>query len=306
MSASPNKSKLLVIIGGPTASGKTELAVRLAQHFKTEIVSADSRQFYRELNIGVAKPNSAELALVKHHLIGHLSISDDYSAGAFARDAKLVLDDLFQRHEVAVMVGGSGLFVNAITMGFHRDLTTQAERMRSKALFEQHGLIGLQKALENEDIKFFSEVDSSNPHRLMRALERVWATGKTHEDQRRDDLEKGEYRILELGIDLPRDELYHRINQRVDQMMADGLLQEVKDLLPNKQANALQTVGYQELFSFLNGESSLEEAVEMIKRNTRRYAKRQLTWFRNKTETRWFKPSDYSEMISTIKSATID
>ena len=284
--------KKLIVIGGPTASGKTSLAIELALKLNTEIISADSRQFYKELNIGVARPSVEELNAVPHHFIAHRSVEEEYSAGQFSRDALVKINELFQKKDDVVLVGGSGLFINAVTKGFHEDVKDDGViREELELLFKNEGLEGLQAKLKAIDQEAYEIIDIQNPQRLQRAIERVLLSGKTHNELRQSDLEERQFEVLEFAIDWPREELYKRINDRVDIMMESGLLNEVKSVLKYKDLNALKTVGYKEIVEYLEGECSLEEAVEKIKQNTRRYAKRQLTWFRNKTGTIWVDPS---------------
>ena len=297
-----SKNNWLIVVGGPTASGKTALAIEIAKYFSTEILSADSRQFYKELTIGVARPSDEELRQVKHHFIAHQSIQDDYSAGAYASDALTVLNRLFKSHRVVVMVGGSGLFVQAVTKGFHQHETRQSPyRNELELLLQVEGVEGLLARLRQLDPQYIGQLDNNNPHRIMRAIERVLETGKPHAQQYAPDLPERPFQIIEIAIERDRDELYERINHRVDLMMDAGLLQEVQSLESFKSLNALQTVGYKELFDYLEGKCTLHEAVEKIKQNTRRYAKRQLTWMRNKTECHWVKPTDSNEVIRWIE-----
>lgn len=294
-------NKYLVVVGGPTASGKTSLAIQLANHYNTEIISADSRQFYKELNIGVATPSTEELQAAPHHFIGQISIHDYFSAGMFEREVIALLDKLFQIRDVVIMVGGSGLFIQAVLDGFHATPKDDGTiRKEVEMVFQKEGLAGLQSKLKSIDPEYFTTIDQSNPQRLMRAIERVLLTGKIHKDQTQKPRKKRSFKAIEIAIDHPRELLYDRINQRVDVMMKLGLLNEVKSLAEFQSLNSLQTVGYSELFDHLNGNCSLEEAIEKIKQNTRRYAKRQITWFKNKSNTVWFAPDKLDQVIPHI------
>lgn len=295
-------AKCLVVVGGPTASGKTGLAIQLANHYNTEIISADSRQFYKELNIGVARPSVEELKAAKHHFIAHRSIRDDYSAGMFERDVIKKLDDLFQHHDTVIMLGGSGLFINAVLNGFHEAPKDDGTiRKEIQLLFDSKGLAGLQELHASIDPTYAEIIDKQNPQRLMRAIERFKLTGLKHADQTSPSKAIRNFKHIEVAINHSRAKLYERINARVDQMMEDGLLDEVKSHLPFKELNALQTVGYTELFRYLDGELTIEEAIELIKQNTRRYAKRQMTWFRNKSKTVWFGPDRFGEVVAFVE-----
>ena len=298
-----SRDKRLIVVGGPTASGKTSLGIEIAQHFNTEILSADSRQFYAELNIGVARPSDEELATVKHHFIAHKSIHDYYSAGEFARDAMSVLSDLFKKYDVVVMVGGSGLFINAVLHGFHGDIKDDGTvRRQLDDIYKREGISALQKLLQDSDNEEYESIDLNNPQRIMRAIELVKLTGKTQSERTQEDLKARDFKTIEIAIDHPREVLYDRINHRVDLMMKAGLLDEVKSLINHRELNALKTVGYAELFDALDGTISMEEAVEKVKQNTRRYAKRQMTWFRNKSKTTWFKPEELGGVIEWLKA----
>lgn len=290
------------MVGGPTASGKTNLAISLAQEFKTEIISADSRQFYKELSIGVAKPSEKELQSVKHHFIGQLSIRDSYSAGMFERDVLNLSENLFSKHDVVIMAGGSGLFIQAVLNGFHESVKDDGSVRKSLELeLEKQGIEVLQNRLKTLDPEDARQIDLNNPQRLIRALELIQLTGKTKKERTRAQLAKRPFNTIEIAIEHQREVLYKRINTRVDDMMKAGLLNEVRGLTAFKHLNALQTVGYSELFNHLDGENSLDEAVEKIKQNTRRYAKRQITWFKNKTQTQWFPPETLDVLPQFLK-----
>ena len=273
--------KKLIIIGGPTASGKTDCAIQLAQHFGTEILSADSRQFYKEMSIGTAKPQLSDLAKAKHHFIGNLSIHDAYSVGDFERDALAVLETIFETHDTAIMVGGTGLYIRAVCEGL--DVFPEVPppiRDEFEGIFEKQGIEPLQKMLQEIDYEYFIKADIHNPMRLIRALS-VWkASGKPFSSYLSGNKVERNFTPVYIALEMPRAILYDRINRRVDLMMAEGLLDEAKALYPFKHLNALQTVGYTELFAHFDGEMTLDEAVDKIKQHTRNYAKRQMTWFR--------------------------
>jgi len=297
------KRKTLIAIVGPTAVGKTAMAISLAQYFKTEIISADSRQFYREMSIGTAKPGAAELAAVPHHFINSHHITQDYSAGDFEREALAKLDELFRQHDVVVMVGGSGLFVRALCEGLD-DLPKAGAEVRERLNSElaDLGLEVMKERLKIIDPAYFEVADVDNPQRVVRALEVFEATGTPMSMFHKKEVEKRPFDILTIGLNMDRTALYGRINSRVDHMMEAGLLAEVESLLPYKMKPALLTVGYAELFDFLDGKQSLSEAVDKIKQNSRRYAKRQITWFKKYGSTHWFQPSETVEIIRFIES----
>jgi tRNA dimethylallyltransferase len=295
------KKPLLVCIVGPTAIGKTNVAITLAQQFSTEIVSADSRQFFREMSIGTAKPSPEELAAAPHHFINSHSITQAFSVGNFEKEAISLLENLFKKHSIAFLVGGSGLYVQAITQGFD-SLPKAPPELRAelnKQLTEK-GIESLQKRLEALDPTYYNEVDIYNPQRIIRALEVCISTGQPFSAYRTHAANERPFEVLTIGLNTERSQLYDRINKRVDTMMEQGQLDEVETLLPYRELNALQTVGYQELFDYLEGKKSLEKAVEEIKQNTRRFAKRQLTWFRKNTETHWFEPQQVSQINALI------
>lgn len=284
--------KTLICIVGPTAVGKSAFALEMAQRFRTEIISADSRQFYREMSIGTAKPGPEELNLVPHHFIDNLSIDSPYSAGQFEVEGLACLAGLFEKHNEVILVGGSGLFVNALCYGLDQ-LPQPGPNVRESIslLYREQGIIPLQERLRQCDPDYYREVDTNNPQRVIRALEVFETTGIPFSEYRRKQFKPRNFRIKTIGLAMERDTLYHRINHRVDQMMEKGLLEEVTRLLPYRERPPLQSVGYTELFDYLDGKLSLEAAVDKIKQNTRRYAKRQLTWFRKNTETQWHDPS---------------
>ncbi|WP_079716453.1 tRNA (adenosine(37)-N6)-dimethylallyltransferase MiaA [Parapedobacter luteus] len=294
-------AKTLVCIVGPTAVGKTAVGIRLAQHFHTVILSADSRQFYRELSIGTAKPSVEELAAIPHYFIDSHSVLDDYSAGDFERDALKCLVELFSRLDIVLLVGGSGLFVDAVCRGLD-DLPKALPGVREQlnSLYEQGGLESLQMRLKQVDPVYYEQVDINNPQRVIRALEVYESTGKPFSHFRRRAAAARPFNVLKIGLDADRLHLYERINNRVDAMVEAGLLGEVSALLPFRHRPPLLTVGYAELFDYLDGRYTWQQAIAKIKQNTRRYAKRQLTWFKKDPTTVWFAPEAIDQMVSHI------
>ncbi|MFA7687768.1 MAG: tRNA (adenosine(37)-N6)-dimethylallyltransferase MiaA [Moheibacter sp.] len=297
------KTKTLIVIAGPTAIGKTGLAVFLAKQLKTEIISFDSRQFYKEMKIGTAVPSEEELAEVPHHFIQNLSIHDEYTVGDFEQDALEKLDELFQKYDAVVMAGGSGLFEKAVTEGLD-EFPEVDKTIRQNLIYEfdVYGIEPLQKELFQVDPVYHQLVDIQNPVRIIRALEIYRGTGKPFSSFRKNNKVKRDFNVLKIGLELPRKEIYERINNRVDSMMEEGLLDEVKSLCKFKNLNSLQTVGYRELFDYLDETINLDFAVEEIKKNTRRYAKRQLTWYRKDERVNWFSPHEKEEILSYILS----
>jgi len=280
--------KKLIVIAGPTAVGKTATAIRLAQQLKTEIISADSRQFYNEMSIGTAKPDAEELSQAKHHFIDSHSITDNFTVGNFEKEALLLLDELFKTHDQLIMVGGSGLFIQAVTQGFDNLPAANPEiREKLNQEFAEKGIEHLQQKLKEADPDYYNKVDLNNPQRLIRALEVFQATGKSFSSYRKATVNTRPFESIKIVLDLPREELYDRINRRVDIMIEQGLVEEVRSLLPYRQLNALNTVGYSELFDYFDGKTDLPAAIDLIKQNTRRFAKRQLTWFRKDKEMKW-------------------
>lgn len=302
ISGKENKEHTLIVIAGATASGKTDLAIQLALKFQTEIISADARQFYREMNIGTAKPTAEQLQKVKHHFINSLSIHDEYSAGKFRDDALLLLNNLFLKYKTVVMVGGSGLFIRAVLNGFD-DIPEVSDEAKEKIknLFEERGISGLQELLKQSDIDYYNEVDLQNPCRLMRALEICISSGQPFSSFRKGTKTENNFNVNYFVLDVEKQELYNRINNRVDEMMKAGLLDEAKSLLPFRNLNALNTVGYKELFEHFDGKLSLETAIEKIKQHTRNYAKRQLTWYRKETEVQWKTAEEIIESFDAKK-----
>ncbi|MBS1526235.1 MAG: tRNA (adenosine(37)-N6)-dimethylallyltransferase MiaA [Bacteroidetes bacterium] len=288
-----NREKILIVIAGPTAAGKTAAAVELAKQLKTEIISADSRQFYREISIGTAKPTLEELSQAKHYFINSHSIQQNFSVGDFEREGLAVLEDIFKTHDTAIMAGGSGLYINAICKGFD-DLPSSPPKIRAslQSGFEQNGVTWLQEKLKACDPGYYAKVDLNNPHRLIRALEVFESTGKPFSFFRKAETVKRNFRCFKIGLNLPREVLYERINSRVDDMITEGLVEEARLLYPHRKLNALNTVGYSELFDYFDGKADLETAVALIKQNTRRFAKRQLTWFKKDNEIHWMAADD--------------
>jgi tRNA dimethylallyltransferase len=298
----PNTKSNLIIIAGPTAVGKTELCVKLAKLLDTEIISSDSRQFYRELSIGTAKPTPEEMAGVVHHFIDSHSISEYYSAGDFERDAiKLLEEDIFKRKSVAIMTGGSGLFIKAITNGL--DEMPEAPLALREALMQRLNngeLNSMVEELQNLDPEYCKTADLQNSQRVVRALEVCLSTGKPFSSFHKKAAVERSFNIIKIGIERPREELYERINLRMDLMLKNGLLEEVKGLLDFRHHNALQTVGYKEVFDYLDGTCDYATMVELLKRNSRRYAKRQMTWFKNQDSFEWFYGTDFEGIEAYI------
>jgi tRNA dimethylallyltransferase len=300
MTLSPNKTVVLIV--GPTAVGKTAVAIQVALHFDTEIISADSRQCFKELKIGVARPSAEELKKVRHYFIASHSIKNEVNAAVFEKYALEKVNEIFKTHDVAVMVGGTGLYIKAFCEGMHQIPATNAT-IREKIFlnYEKKGLSWLQQEIKEKDPEFYQKGEIKNPQRLMRALEVLETTGQSILSFRKGVSSKRNFNIVKIGLELPKEELHRNINLRVEEMMNQGLPEEVNQLIPFRGLNALQTVGYSELFEYLDKEISLEEAVELIKKNTRQYAKRQMTWFRKDKDIAWFYPYQLHEIISYIK-----
>ena len=292
--------KKLIVIEGPTASGKTALGVELAKYFNTVIISADSRQFYKELEIGTAKPTLEEQQGIKHYFIDSHLLEDEVSSGRYANEVDELLQDLFLVHDIVLMVGGSGMFIDAVCIGLDQIPSSQVIRRNLNKEFEEKGIEPLLIELRKKDVTFFENVDKSNPVRIIRALEAIRSSGKTMTELRTQTVKKHNFEIQRFVINHPRKHLYERINSRVDQMIKNGLLDEVKSVYNRKGINTLKTVGYSEMFSFLDGEITIERAVELIKQNTRRYAKRQLTWFRRHADAIWLDSIDLEGMVLEV------
>ncbi|WP_458333566.1 tRNA (adenosine(37)-N6)-dimethylallyltransferase MiaA [Peijinzhouia sedimentorum] len=292
----------MVIISGPTAVGKTDLTIELAKLFDTEIISADSRQFYKELEIATAKPSRKQLSEVNHHFINSLSIHQKYDVIDFENDSLTLIGKLFKTKNVVLVSGGSGLFIRVLCEGLD-PLPEVPDIVRAiiNQEYEAEGLDSLQKELAQADPEYYAEVDINNPQRVIRAIEIIRATGQKFSSFRKKKKVERPFRILKIVLNRDREELYERINIRVDMMFEQGLLDEAKELLSFKDLNALQTVGYSELFPALQGEYSIEEADRLIKRNSRRYAKRQLTWFKKEQDSHWFHPDQKEEIIKLIR-----
>jgi tRNA dimethylallyltransferase len=295
-------SKTLVAIVGPTAVGKTDVAMTLAKKFKSDIVSADSRQIYKELVIGTAKPSNSQLAEVTHHFVNYKSIGEHYDAGEYGREAVEVIKNLFLFMDVLLLCGGSGLYVKAICEGFD-DMPEVPEATRKILIknYEEKGVEWLQDELRTKDPDYFSVVDIHNPHRLIRALELIDASGMQVGHLRRKKKLKHDFNIVKVGLELDRDELYKRIDDRVDKMISGGLVEEAREFHSQQSLNSLQTVGYKEIFGYLGDEYDLTEAIRLLKRNTRRYAKRQLTWFKKDSEVKWFNADDLPGIMQHLK-----
>ncbi|MBO6606787.1 tRNA (adenosine(37)-N6)-dimethylallyltransferase MiaA [Psychroserpens sp.] len=295
-------TKYLISIVGPTAIGKTALSIKLAQHYQTEIISADSRQFYKEMSIGTAVPTPTELSAAAHHFIQHISVTSDYNVGAFEKDAMQQLKLLFRKHDVVIMVGGSGLYVKAVTEGL--DEFPEVDSNIREQLNEQlksEGIKGLQQQLKQLDPTAYQTIAIDNPHRVIRALEVSIGSGKPYSSFLGAKHSKRDFETISIGLMADRQLIYDRINSRVDQMIANGLLNEVKKLKDLKHLNALNTVGYKELFKHIYGEWDLEFAISEIKKNTRRFAKRQMTWFKKDQSIHWFDyDTNLSEIVDTI------
>lgn len=292
----------LLVLLGPTGVGKTELSLSLAEQFQTEIVSADSRQLYADLKIGTAAPTPEQLARVPHHLVGTLQLTDYYSAARYESEAMALLQDLFQRHEVVVVTGGSMMYIDALCKGIDDIPTVDAETRT--LMLERYGAEGLEALcaeLKLLDPEYYRIVDLKNPKRVIHALEICYMTGKTYTSFRTRTQKERPFRILRVGLTRDREELYDRINRRVDAMMEEGLLEEARNVYPFRHLNSLNTVGYKELFKYLDGEWTLDFAVEKIKQNSRIYSRKQMTWFRRDTDIAWFHPDPQAEIIQYIR-----
>ena len=296
------KNTLIVLIG-PTGVGKTELSLSIAEHFKTCIVSADSRQLYANLKIGTAAPTPDQLARVPHHFVGTLRLTDYYSAAQYEAEVMVKLEELFQQNDVVVLTGGSMMYVDAICKGID-DIPTVDKETRELMIqrYEEEGLEKLCSELKLLDPEYYQIVDLKNPKRVIHALEICYMTGKTYTSFRTREIKKRPFRILKIGLTREREELYNRINRRVDEMMEKGLLEEARSVAEYKHLNSLNTVGYKEIFKYIDGEWPLDFAIEKIKQNSRIYSRKQMTWFKRDTEISWFHPEKKEEIMNHIKN----
>lgn len=292
---------VLIVLLGPTGIGKTDISIQLAKKYNAPIVSSDSRQFYRELKIGTAAPTEKETKEVEHFFIGSHSILDNYNAGQYEEDAINLLNELFKKHNVVLLVGGSMMYIDAVCNGLDEiPLVPSDIREFWQEEFKHKGLSHIQQELFRLDPKHYKEVDLKNPKRILHALEICLTTGNPYSDLRTGKKKKRNFEIIKIGLNKPRQELYEQINLRVDKMIEKGLMEEAKQYYPFKNLNTLNTVGYKELYAHFDGKISLQEAIELIKKNTRNYAKRQLTWFNRDKEITWFHPKDEENIFQTI------
>lgn len=301
-----DQMKTCIVLVGPTASGKTKLSIEIAKYFDAEIISADSRQCYKELNIGVAKPDENDLRNLKHYFINSHSIQEEVNAGIFEEYALKTAEEIFASRDFAVMVGGTGLYIKAFCEGMD-DLPETDDDIRQKlrAEYQHKGMEWLTEMIKQNDSLFYAHGEISNPHRMLRALEVKMTTGKSILELHSSPKKQRPFHIIKTGIELPRQVLYEQINRRVDKMMNDGLLDEVSELIAYRNITALQTVGYKELFEYIDGKISLEQAVSDIKKNTRHYAKRQMTWFKKDNEVKWLLPDNREHISHIIKKIPV-
>lgn len=291
----------LIVLLGPTGVGKTKISFSLAERFNAPIISSDSRQFYRELKIGTAAPTDRELSLFKHYFIGSHSVFDNYNAGTYEQDVLNLLSELFERHRVALLVGGSMMYVDAVCNGMDDIPSVNVDvRIQCQQLYAEKGLAYIQNELKILDPEYYSQVDLQNYKRVLHALEICIQTGRPYSLLRKGQKKQRNFNVLKIGVNRPRSELYERINQRVDMMMEAGLLQEASQFYSYRHLNSLNTVGYKELFEYMEGKCTLEEAVHMIKQDSRRYAKRQMTWFNKDKDIVWFHPDDVTGVVRFI------
>ena len=296
-------TKILVVIAGPTGIGKTQAAIELANHFHSEIISSDSRQIFKELKVGTAVPSEQELQKIKHHFIQSHSIFENYNASKYETDVLELLDKLFLRKNIVILAGGSMLYIDAVCKGI--DIMPDADmeiREKLKSALKREGLESLRMQLKKIDPEYYSKVDLKNPARIIHTLEIYFTTGKPYTSFLSNSVKKRSFLIIKIGLDCIRSELHDKINRRVDKMMDEGFEQEALSLYPYRDLPALNTVGYKEMFAYFNHDISLEKAVELIKRNTRRYARKQLTWLRGQPEYMWFKPHEMREIIKYVEN----
>ncbi len=298
--------KTLVVLTGATATGKTTLAIQLAQHFATEILSADSRQFYRELKIGTAAPTQEELNQAVHHFVGHLSLRDYYNVSMFEHDALGLLEQLFETHDMVILCGGSGLYIDAVCKGIDLmpDIDPAVREMINKK-YRSEGIEYLRDTLQKADPAYYDSVDKNNPNRMKRAVEVCISTGSSFTSFRKNNLTPRSFKTIKIALNLPREQLHEKIGRRVDLMIKSGLVQEATSLLPHRGQNALNTVGYKEIFDYLDGKMNLNQATEKIKTNTRRYARRQITWLKRYEDVNWFSPADPKKIIQFINTKIV-
>lgn len=296
-------NRFLVVLSGPTAVGKTAVAVAIAKQFGSIILSADSRQFYKEIPIGTAQPSAEELQSVNHYFIADRSIHEPLDAGAYCKEARALLEQEFQKHKIIILAGGSGLYSDAVLNGFD-ELPDKDESIRQslKEILHEKGISALQEELKKLDPVYYEEVDPNNPSRLMRAIEVCRVSGKPYSSLRSGKKDDPDFSVIKIGLELPRAALYERINQRVDEMLKAGFENEARSVFPLRGAGPLQTVGYKELFDYFDGKTDFEKAVELIKQHTRNYAKRQMTWWRRDMEISWFHPKDIAGMVKMIEN----
>lgn len=291
------------MVMGPTASGKTSLSIALANHFHTSVLSVDSRQFYREMNIGTAKPDEKELAAAPHYFIGNISIHDTYSAGRFEKDALLLLQELFSSTDIVIACGGSTLYIKALLEGIDEIPAVSPEiKQHVQQLYVEQGIEGLQHQLHTLDPEYLLSADKNNHRRLMRALEVTLSAGAAYTTFLQNTTKERDFNVIKIGLEVPREELYKKIELRCEQMLAQGLLEEVKSLYSFRELVPLHTVGYQEFFDFMDGKINFEQAVDLFKQHTRNYAKRQMTWFRKEKDLKWFNPKAVDEIINYIEN----
>ena len=294
--------KLLVFVVGPTAIGKTSTAIDLATHFNTEIISCDSRQFYKEMNIGTAKPSPNEIKKIKHHLVGNISVNKNYNISEFINDSDIILKSILDEKDIAILVGGSGLYIESLIFGIDQVPEVNIDlRNKLNNDLKNNGIKFMQDWLRKLDPEILDKIDTKNPRRVIRALEICIASKKKYSQIINKTKKKPKYDFLCIGLDCNRKELYEIINKRVDNMILNGLVDEVKSLYKFRESNALNTIGYKEIFEYLEGKDSLENCIEKIKVNSRRYAKRQLTWFRSKSYVKWFKKPKVEEIVNYIE-----